>query len=71
MNKIFYGNGQEIVWNPNKNCRLCKFTDGKFETNDDEVIQTLELLGYEKFETDIIKEQEIKTSEIKNKKKIR
>ena len=40
----FYGSG--IVWDGEKNTRLCKFINGEFETDDEEVIKKMEAAGY-------------------------
>lgn len=36
---LFLGNG--VVWDKETNKRLCKFVDGKFETDDKEIIEKL------------------------------
>ena len=40
----FYGSG--IVWDGENNTRLCKFVNGEFETDDEEVIRKMEAAGY-------------------------
>ena len=40
----FYGNG--IVWDKEKNKRLCKFVEGEFETDDNRIVNNLVDLGY-------------------------
>lgn len=40
----FKGNG--VVWNPEENKPLCKFSKGSFETEDPELIAKLKTLGY-------------------------
>jgi Holliday junction resolvasome RuvABC DNA-binding subunit len=51
----FYGNG--IVWNSARNCKLCKFEDGVFVTDDEGVINALIKLGYKHDEVVEIKEE--------------
>ncbi len=42
---IFYGNG--IVWDKQKNKKLCLFKNGHLETEDSYIIETLLASGYE------------------------
>lgn len=42
---IFYGSG--IIWDAEKDCILCKFKDGKFETEDRRIISILKGLDLE------------------------
>jgi len=48
----FKGNG--IVWDAKKNCILCKFKDGEFETEDIDIAEKLSNAGY-KFEGELKK----------------
>ena len=67
---IYLGNG--IVWNPSKNERLCEFTNGKLETDDINIIDMMNSLGYEGF-TDEEKAEEnevIKQVKQSRKKKV-
>jgi hypothetical protein len=57
---VFYGNG--IVWDAVKNKNLCKFIDGKYETDSDDIIQHLIKLGFN-YENEVIKE-DIKLKEL-------
>jgi uncharacterized lipoprotein YehR (DUF1307 family) len=50
---VFYGNG--IVWDAVKNKNLCRVSDGKYETDNDEIIQYLIKLGFN-YESEIIVE---------------
>ena len=61
---IFTGTG--IVWDGENDSRLCKFTEGKFETEDKRTIDILSKLGYEEVETDFIdvEYKEVKEEEI-------
>lgn len=40
----FYGNG--IVWDAERNTRLCKFKGGELDTSNERVIQLLSRMGY-------------------------
>ena len=40
----FFGNG--LVWDKQRNCVLCRFTDGEFETVDKRVAEMLTSRGY-------------------------
>ena len=42
----FYGNNSEYVFDGNRNCLLCKFSDGELTTTNEYVIQRLKELGY-------------------------
>ena len=41
----FYGNG--VVWNPSTNSALCKFKDGEFYTDNENIKSKLLELGYD------------------------
>lgn len=41
----FYGKG--VVWDKDKSRPLCRFTDGRLETTDPQVIEKLKEAGYE------------------------
>ena len=43
----FYANGKLIVWDNKKQKELCRFEDGKFETDDSYIIKELIELNYE------------------------
>ena len=36
-----------ILWDKEKGCQLCKFVNGRFETNDTELAEKLRDMGYE------------------------
>lgn len=40
----FYGHG--IVWNPEKNNKLCRFENGEYETEDSDTAKMLAMLGF-------------------------
>ena len=42
----FYGNNSEYVFDGNRNCLLCKFSDGELTTTNEYVIKRLKELGY-------------------------
>ena len=60
---IFTGSG--IVWDGENDSRLCKFTENKFETEDERTIDILTKLGYEEVETDFIDVEYIEVKEEK------
>ena len=48
----FYGNNSEIVFDSNRNCLLCKFSNGELTTTDKYVIERLKELGF-KYEEEV------------------
>ena len=64
---VFAGNG--IVWNPETNSALCRFSDGKFETEDKAHQKRLIDMGYKVLKEDYIdvefKEEEMTYLEMK------
>lgn len=36
-----------ILWDKEKDCQLCKFVNGRFETNDTQLAEKLRDMGYE------------------------
>lgn len=42
----FYGNNSEWVFDNNRKCLLCKFSNGELTTTDKYVIERLKELGY-------------------------
>lgn len=42
----FYGNNSEIVFDSNRDCVLCKFSNGELTTTDKYVIGRLRELGF-------------------------
>ncbi|MGF9714988.1 hypothetical protein [Paenibacillus naphthalenovorans] len=46
-NKNGINNKMEIIWDKDKNCELCTFIDGVYETEDEYIIEKLCELGYE------------------------
>lgn len=48
----FYGNNSEIVFDGNRDCVLCKFSNGELTTTDKYVIERLKEIGY-KYEEEV------------------
>ena len=48
----FYGKG--IVWDKDKNIKLCKFMQGIYNTSDEYIISSLIKLGYKNNGTDVL-----------------
>ena len=48
----FYGNNSEYVFDGNRNCLLCKFSNGELTTTDKYVIERLKELGF-KYEEEV------------------
>lgn len=40
-------NTPNIIWDPTANRPLCRFTNGKLETNDEALVEKLKGMGYE------------------------
>ena len=59
--------GHGIVWDAEKNCILCRFKDGEFETEDRDLADRLKYAGYDS-EGEI---QEAKTLEEKTVKELK
>jgi hypothetical protein len=66
---VYLGNG--VVWNPSRNERLCKFENGKFETKDINIIDIMNSLGYEGFDTEEKAEENEAVKAVKNSRKKR
>lgn len=56
----FYGNNSEWVFDNNRKCLLCKFSNGELTTTDKYVIERLKELGY-KCEEEIKPQPKVET----------
>lgn len=48
----FYGNNSEIVFDSNRGCELCKFSNGELTTTNKYVIERLKEMGF-KYEEEV------------------